>query len=156
MTRLALSNRLFEINYTQFKKMTGEFLQACSESFGADCRLEIHPMSASPLRSNFIEDEGTQLYMQQVNRENTIAELSSLSEMTKDLWDRCAYVEVSVRPRDDAKAPANAWGHLEFSRSKKPKTATYYIQPDAPEAIRKIDGRHPLMIRGDGYGTLAL
>lgn len=149
MNRMSLSNIFADINFKQFKQLISEFILTSRKGDAPnEITLNIRLLDRLPLISSFIEDEETQKYIDGFHDDATIIKTGSIAGLNQAAWNKAAYAVVSVRDSSD-----HFWGQIEF-KGKKPKTATYYIQANDGSAILKnINHNHPLMLRGDGFGS---
>lgn len=153
MSRWSLSNRFKAISYDQAGSYVSQFKAAAEKSFGTECVLDITLLRANKVYTTFWDDD-LQSSLDATNNANTILKTNNHAEVTPELWNQAAYVEVSVRPVDPSKAPKEyAFGHLEFKGSR-PRQATFYIQPDGEEAMQEMLATKAFgVVVGDGYAS---
>lgn len=152
-SRWSLSNRFKAISYDQAGRYVAEFKSAAEESFGTECVLDITLMSANKVYTTFW-DEDLQASLDATNASNTILRTNDHAQVTPELWDQAAYVEVGVRPADPSKATESyAFGHVEFKGSR-PRQATFYIQPDGEGVMQQMLAKKAFGVAaGDGYDS---
>jgi hypothetical protein len=150
MSRLSLSNLLLPVSREEFTALTTQFKQAAEHSFGGPCKLEIHAMDAVKSTSSFMHDDWIMEAMAEDNKRRTFFETDDPAKLTADVWNKAAYVEVSVKPVNEKDAPASAWGHAEF-KGYLPRQATFYLQPDDGDAMKSMRSQNPYKRAGDGY-----
>ena len=150
MSRLSLSNLLLPVSREQFTALTAQFKQAAEHSFNGPCKLEIHAMDAVKATSTFVHDDWIMEAMAAGNKQRTFFETDDPAKLTSDIWNKAAYVEVSVKPVNEKDAPTSAWGQAEF-KGYRPRQATFYLQPDDGKAMKSMKSQNPLKLTGDGY-----
>lgn len=149
MTRWSLSNIFRAVTHTQFIDYSTHFKQAAEHAFNTECRLDIRALQGPKLYTTFM-DKHIQDELDERNAENTILATEDLADITPDLWKQAGYIEVTVRPVDEKKAPDFAFGHAEF-KGCHPRQATFYIQPDGEEAKQFMTSQNRGKITGNGF-----
>ena len=151
MTRWSLGNSLMPISHEQFIDLTTQFKKTAEQSFGTECRLQIRALNDTKKFTTFWDDD-LQRDLDEENRANTILETANLSDVTKSLWKKAAYLEVTVRPIYENHAPKCAFGHVEF-KGARPRQATFYLQPDGEDAKKSVlaQNRDRYKWVGDGF-----
>ena len=152
MSRMSISNLLLPLSREQFTTLTELFKQSAEHSFGGLCKLEIHAMKALKRTSSFMHEDWVMEAMAEDNRRRTFFETDDPSKLTSDIWNKAAYVEVSVRPINEGSAPTSAWGHAEF-KGLQSRQATLCLQPDNDEAIESIVSEQRFKWIGEGYDS---
>lgn len=150
MSRLSISNLLLPVSRDQFTALTAQFKQAAEHSFGGACKLEIHAMDEVKTTSTFMHEDWIMEAIAEGNKRLTFFETDDPAKLTADIWNKAAYVEVSVKPVNEKDAPTSAWGHVEF-KGYRLRQATFYLQPDDGNAMKSIRSQNPLKLAGDGY-----
>ena len=151
MTRWSLSNIFMPISHGQFLDYVEQFQRAAQNSFDTKCELEIRALTAPKVYTTFMDDR-IQENLDDINDQNTIIKTTKLSDITKEIWDKSGYVEVTVKPTDPDHAPSYAFGHAEF-KGERPRQATFYLQPDGKDAKDFMLGNSTLKIAGDGFDS---
>jgi hypothetical protein len=153
MNRWSLSNRFSKISYEQFKSLTAAFQEAAEHAYGTPTKLEIKTMRA-PAMSVSIPDPEMLAFLKQQNEKNTTLKTDTLDDISKEDWDKAAYVEVNIHPEDKSKGPQSAFAQVEF-KGHLPKQATFYIQGGDTGGVQEATLRHrPRLSKvGDGYNA---
>ena len=150
--RWSISNLARPISYKQFLSLTKAFQEAAERSFRTPTKITVAAMNGIK-SSSTIPDPTTAEFTQRMNKERTFLETEDLSEVTKDVWDKAKFVEVSIRPVDKSKAQTSALAHVEF-KGLRPSQATFYIQcgDNLREVRDAVLRTRPITSRvGDGY-----
>jgi hypothetical protein len=148
-SRWSFGNYIWPISHKQFIELVAQFKKAAEESFGTECSLEISALRDPKIYTTFCDSEIEQS-LKLINDAQTVVATKNLADVTPELWKQAGYVEVEVRPLDEKKAPASAFGHVEF-KGRLPLQANFYIQPDGENAKRAMLARNPSMSVGDGF-----
>ena len=155
-SRLSLSNIFRRQSHEDFQRLTTEFWRVAETAFRVQCIPEITLMKRAKTYTTFW-DENHQDDLNAMNAANTDFKTNNLAEIDAALWARTGYVEVSIRPIDETRAPTSAWAHAEFL-GQHPKMATFYIQGGGEKleatlvkALEKLRRQNARMIAGDGY-----
>ena len=152
MSRMSISNLLLPVSREQFTTLSAHFRKVAEQFFGGPCKLEIRAMNAVRLRSSFAHEDYIKDFMAGENRRRTFFETDDTSMLTGDIWNKAAYVEVSIRPVEEKNAPASAWGCAEF-KGHLPQQATFYLQPDDATAMKSIVSGQRFKWIGEGYDS---
>lgn len=148
--RLGLSNLFMPVSYGQFVRLTFQFKQAVQESTGVPFDLEIKLMSRTKEYISIIDDSWQESLDEQ-NKAATIATVTSLSDLTPELWKQARYVEVSMRPQEGVKdGPPSAWAHME-AKGALSRAVTFYAQPDCEDVAIKMTRQNRMMCESDGF-----
>lgn len=149
MSRWSLSNILLPISASQFRKLTTEFHAAAQASLGESCNLNITLMREPKLYTTFLDDE-IQAGLDYENRANTILSTSQLSDITREIWAKAGYAEVSISPSANGSTPPAGWAHIEF-KGERPRQATYYFHSTGPDIKDLILSQNRGKWIGDGF-----
>jgi hypothetical protein len=125
--RWGIRNRIMPVSHKQFVDLVSQFKQTAESFFGTSCVLEIRAMDRPRVFSTFMLPDDIQEDFERRNDSHTFLKTSSLTALTSEIWKNARYVDVTVRPEDQAKAPDYAFGHAEF-KGQYPRQATFYIQ----------------------------
>ena len=151
MTRWSVRNLLLPVSHEQFVDLTTQFKKAAELSFGTECKLSIRALRA-PKKYTTFHDKDIQEDLDEENKANTICETENLGNIGKALWNKAAYVEVTVRPVDAKKAPNYAFGHMGF-KGERSRQVTFYIQPDGEYTRNSVLSQNRLKLVGDGLAS---
>lgn len=153
MSRWSISNLFRAVTHKQFVDYTTQFQQAAEKSFNTECFLEIRALTRPKVYTTFW-DEDMQRNLNATNDRNTILKTQNLTDITHEIWNKAGYIEVTVRPNDEEKAPRYAFGHAEF-KGNRPRQATFYIQPDGEDAEQSVLSQTSAKRIGDGFESMA-
>lgn len=152
MTRFGLANMFTDISYGKFMRMAHEFRRAVEVEFGTECDVSIDLLTRTKTYISIIDDE----WQGRLDRQNDaarIARLDKLSDLTPALWRQAGYVEMNIRPRDEAAAPQYAFAHME-AKGAWPLGLCFYVQGggmDGGESVlAEMRARHRFMSLTDG------
>lgn len=153
MQRWSLGNCFQNIKFNQFQSLSNEFKSACEDSFGTSATVLLKLMSQPKAFTTFWDDDEHKR-LTKINDNNTIATFDDINNISESDWKSAAYVEMTVKPTDEDKAPSSAFGHLEF-KGGQPKTSTYYLQGgDSTEKTKQqFISDHKNMVVGDGFNS---
>lgn len=147
---LSISNKVFAISHAQFQAMVQEYVELIEISLGTACSVEIKAMNIIKWTSTFMHEEDVMEFMAKHNREAVFFECADASELSAETFKSAVYIEVIISPTNKHNAPSYAFAHLEF-KGRRPRQATYYLQPADETVIKTLKGKHRFQIIGDGY-----
>jgi len=149
-SRISLSNWVLPISFSQFKTLVGEFHQLAAAAFGTECVIQIRALRHNKVSATRIHDDDVMDFMARENARAVFFESSELADMTPQVFDSAAYVEVSVTPMNILAGPQSAYGHVEF-KGHRPCQATFYLQPGDPQDFKSLKDSHRWKRFGDGF-----
>jgi len=127
-----------------------EFKELVETSFGTKCGLELRAMNRLKLSPTMVFDDGTMEFVAQFNDEATFFKCENVSLFSPQIFDAAVYIEVVLRPQEKSSAPDYAFAHIEF-KGRRPRQATYYLQPGDAEVLNALKAAHRSQRIGDGY-----
>ena len=125
MARWSISNLFRSVTHKQFIDYTTQFQQAAEQAFGTPCSLDIKIMSQPKVFTTLLHKDA-QKQDNATNDKNTTLKTANITDITRDIWKQANFVEVTVSPENEEKAPFAAYATAEYYG----KRATFYIQPD--------------------------
>ncbi len=149
-SRISISNWVLPISFSQFKTVVGEFQQLAAAAFGTECVIQIRALRHNKVSPTRMHEDDVMDYIARENARAVFFESSELADMTPQVFDSAAYVEVSITPMNILAGPKFAYGHVEF-KGNRPRQATFYLQPGDPQDFKFLKGSHRCMRFGDGF-----
>ena len=156
MNRWSFIKRFGKITYDDFMRFAQQFCSAVDSCYESPSVVIVRFYEQLPRSITTIHQFGLNEWLAEYNKSKQLAEIIELENVTKELFDKAANIQLDIRPIDDAKAPLYTFGHLEC-KGLLNRHLVYYVQPEEVGEVVKalhLNKQRPSVLRfgiGDGY-----